>query len=162
MPRVMGRARWCRPERPLSSCRAVRAKCSVSSMSRLGVIRSSHFRIHHACSARRDMTAGTRIIPITLASINTAAAMPIASILTVGSGSSTKLVNTTIMIAAAVVITADADSDTAMCVGSLDPCFVNPRDQKDLVIHGQPEHDGEHEHRHERRYGKFFVDADQR
>jgi hypothetical protein len=51
------------------------------------------------------MTAGTRIIPITLASINTAAAMPIASILTVGSGSSTKLVNTTIMIAAAVVIT---------------------------------------------------------
>jgi NPCBM-associated, NEW3 domain of alpha-galactosidase len=49
------------------------------------------------------MTAGTRIIRITLASINTAAAMPIASILTVGSGSSTKLVNTTIMIAARTV-----------------------------------------------------------
>ena len=55
--------------------------------------------MYQACVSSRDITAGTRIMRMTLASMSTAAAMPTASILTVGSGSSTKLLNTTIMIA---------------------------------------------------------------
>jgi hypothetical protein len=51
------------------------------------------------------MTDGTRIIRTMDASISTATAMPMASILTTGSEDSTKLVKTTTMIAAAVVMT---------------------------------------------------------
>jgi hypothetical protein len=51
------------------------------------------------------MTAGTRIIRTTDASISTATAMPIASILTADWSLRTKLKNTTTMMAAAVVIT---------------------------------------------------------
>ena len=51
------------------------------------------------------MIEGTRHIRTREASISTAKAIPMASILTVGSGSSTKLTNTTIMMAAAVVMT---------------------------------------------------------
>ena len=51
------------------------------------------------------MMEGTRHIRTSEASISTANAIPIASIFTVGSGLITKLVNTTIMIAAAVVMT---------------------------------------------------------
>ena len=51
------------------------------------------------------MIAGTRHIRTTVASMSTETAMPTASILIVGSWSRTKLANTMIMIAAAVVIT---------------------------------------------------------
>ena len=51
------------------------------------------------------MTDGTRIIRTRDASMSTAKAIPMASIFTVGSGLSTKLANTTTMMAAAVVMT---------------------------------------------------------
>ncbi len=51
------------------------------------------------------MTEGTSTMRTSDASMSTAKAIPIASIFTVGSVSSTKLVNTTIMMAAAVVMT---------------------------------------------------------
>ena len=61
--------------------------------------------IHQARAPSRAITEGTRIIRTTEASISTAKAMPIASIFTVGSMSSTKLAKTTTMMAAAVVMT---------------------------------------------------------
>jgi hypothetical protein len=67
--------------------------------------RSSQAGSHQARLSRIAMIAGTRIIRTRLASISTATAMPTASILIVGSVSSTKLLNTTTMIAAAVVMT---------------------------------------------------------
>ena len=82
-----------------------RAASTLPSSCRFGVIRSSHRGIHQALAPNSDITAGTSTIRTILASMSTAAAMPIASIFTVGSGSSTKLVNTTTMIAAAVVMT---------------------------------------------------------
>ena len=112
------------------------------------------------------ITDGTRTIRTTLASISTATAIPTASILTVGSGSSTKLEKTTTMIAAAVVITravaADADRDAAVASPVRDPRLVHPGEQEHLVVHRQPEHDREHQHRHERRDGHVLVDPDQR
>ena len=69
------------------------------------MIRSSHRGIHHAASPSSDMAAGTSIIRTMVASMSTAPAMPTASIFTVGSSLSTKLVKTVTMIAAAVVMT---------------------------------------------------------
>ncbi len=132
---------------------------------RSGMIRSSHRGSHQACSPSIDIIAGTSTIRTTLASISTATAMPTASILIVGSESRTKLEKTTTMIAAAVVITRavppipiatrDARRRSA-------PGLVHPRQQEHLVVHRQPEHDREHQHRHERRDRHLLVDADQR
>ena len=74
-------------------------------MSRSGTTRSIQRGIHHARAPSSDMTAGTRTIRLRVESMSTAAAIPTASIFTVGSGSSTKLLNTTTMTAAAVAMT---------------------------------------------------------
>ena len=80
------------------------------------------------------MIAGTRIIRTSDASMSTANAMPIASIFTVGSGLSTKLVNTTIMMRAAVVITlavAPIPIATLRCASPVvDPGLVDPGEQE--------------------------------
>ena len=79
------------------------------------------------------MIEGTRHIRTSDASMSTANAIPMASILTVGSGFSTKLVNTTIMIAAAVVMTravAPIPIATARCasrVSSQASCTLDSR-----------------------------------
>ena len=38
--------------------------------------------------------------------------------------------------------------------------LADPADEEDLVVHGQSEEDGEHQHRHERRERCLSVDAD--
>ena len=56
---------------------------------------------------------------------------------------------------------ADPERDAAVRVAGRDPGLVHPGEQEDLVVHRQPEHDGEHQHRHERRDRQVLVDADQ-
>ncbi len=99
-----GLVRSAGPGAPLAAAGARVADALPSSCS-CGTTGSSQCGIHQAWVPSRDITDGTRIIRTREASMSTAKAIPMASIFTVGSGFSTKLVKTTTMMAAAVVMT---------------------------------------------------------
>ena len=64
-----------------------------------------------------------------------------------------KAANTTIMISAAVVITravlATPSSTTLLGSWPVSPLLTDAGHEEDFVVHGEPEEDREHQHRHE-------------
>ena len=95
-----------------------------------------------------------------VASTSTATVRPTANILTSTSGDSRKAANTLIMMSAADVITravaASPSTTLLVAVAGAHELLTHPAEQEHLVVHRQPEQDGEHDHRQERadRHGR--------
>ena len=127
--------------------------------------RSSQPGIHQFLSPSSCMVAGTRTRRMIVASMTTAAAMPIPMILRKIWSSSMKAPNTAVMISAAAVMTlavAARPSATAVRVSrALQVLLADPGEQEDLVVHRQAEEDREHHHRDERRDRGGRGDAEQ-
>ena len=101
-----------------------------------------------------SMVAGTRTSRTTVASIRTAAAIPTPSILIAGFGFRVKIRNTKIITSAAEVMTRAGAGEPdrhglAVVAGAL-VLLADAREQEQLVVHRQPEQQGEHQQRDER------------
>ena len=119
-----------------------------------GRIRSSQRGTHQFAEPSRLIVDGTSTIRTSVASMNTAVARPRPNILTVTSSVATKARNTLIMISAADVITLAvvARPSTTLRVAVTGPLelLTDPGQEEHLVVHREPEEDGEHDHRDER------------
>ena len=119
---------------------------------RAGRRRSSHRGSHQLRSPSSSMVAGTSTMRTMVASTKIAVAMPIPISLRNTWSPGTKARKTAIMIAAAAVMTravAARPSATARCCLRALVLLADAGQQEHLVVHGQPEEDGEHHHRDE-------------
>ena len=110
--------------------------------------------IHQLRSPRSSIVAGTSSMRTTVASSRTASARPSPNSFPTRSSSNTNEPNTTTMMAAAAVITravAARPSATAVAESPvLSYSSRTLREQEHLVVHREPEHDGEQHQRHDR------------
>ena len=120
---------------------------------------------HQLRSPSSSIVAGTSTMRTIVASTSTATASPRPNSFSDRSSPSTNAENTHTMISAAAVITravAARPSATAVALSlRAVVLLLHAREQEDLVVHRQAEHDREHHHRRPRLDRAFAVDADE-